>query len=77
MLRPKIPVIACGPGRFPHQVDALIIAHYLPMDFQSLGELAMVSGRMLVILACLTPQVTTNLIAFPSNRGRDDERSRR
>jgi hypothetical protein len=29
MLRPVVPVIACGPGRFRHQADALIISHRL------------------------------------------------
>ena len=38
MLRPLAPVIACGPGRFWHQADALIISHCFQMDPGRLGE---------------------------------------
>ncbi len=65
MLRPIVPVIGCGPGRFRHQADAFIISHRLQMDPRSLRERSDGQRSHVCDSCLLDPVVTTDLITFP------------
>src|ERR1700730_3932490 len=64
VLRPKSPVIACGPGRFRHQADAFIISHSLQMDPRGLRERSDGQRSHVCDPYLLDPVVTTGLITL-------------